>query len=675
MAKPPTDDSETVEQELQQQLEMAQAQLARYAEDFRETVRELRASERRFRGIVERSFDAILTMDAAGSISYASPAVERTTGFPAAELVGHHFHDFITAATLPEALAAFGRVLAGDIVEGLELEMVRQDGSTFTALVNGSPVLEANEVVGVQVLYQDITRRKQAEAALQDSEQKLRVVFDGAQDGILVADTQSRKFILSNRGIQQMLGYSNEELLQLGVDDIHPPEGLEYVKQQFARQARGEITLAQDMPILRKDGTVFYADINSSPLSLAGRQCLLGVFHDITERRRNEQALQRLNRALAALSSCNSILIHATSEPQLLEEMCRNIVSQGEYHLVWIGFVEHDAEKHVRPVASAGTGTAYIDSLHLSWANNEAGQGPTGRAVRAGTPQLVEDILGDPHYAPWRDEALKHGFASGIALPLKGEDGEAFGVLNIYAAESHAFDNAEVRLLQELADDLAFGVLTLRTRQERSLYLQQHLKSVEQLKEALVSAIRAMALTVEKRDPYTAGHQSRVADLAVAIAAEMGVDENCIEGLRLGAMIHDIGKIYVPAEILNRPGKLSEYEFGMIKSHPEVGYEIMKGVKFPWPVADMVLQHHERIDGSGYPRGLAGEAIILEARILAVADVVEAITAHRPYRAGRGLDIALAEIESGRGQIYDIAVADACLRLFREKGYTLPDIP
>ncbi len=194
-------------------------------------------------------------------------------------------------------------------------------------------------------------------------------------------------------------------------------------------------------------------------------------------------------------------------------------------------------------------------------------------------------------------------------------------------------------------------------------------RSAERLKETLTDTIRAIALTVEKRDPYTAGHQNRVADLCVAIGGELGLSEDRTEGLRLAALIHDIGKIYVPAEILNRPGKLTPAEFEIIKSHPEVGYDIVKDVKFPWPVGEMILRHHERIDGTGYPAGLKGEEIILEARILAVADVVEAITAHRPYRPARGLEAALGEIEAGRGGRYDPAVADACLRLIREKRF------
>lgn len=186
----------------------------------------------------------------------------------------------------------------------------------------------------------------------------------------------------------------------------------------------------------------------------------------------------------------------------------------------------------------------------------------------------------------------------------------------------------------------------------------------------LLQTVKAIAMIVEKRDPYTAGHEERVSDLAVNIAIEMALEEDMVEGLRLGSLIHDIGKIYIPAEILNRPGKLTDTEFQIIKSHSEVGYEIIKEVEFPWPVADIIRQHHERIDGSGYPKGLRGDEIIQEAHILGVADVVEAIASHRPYRASLGIDFALEEIQKNRGIIYDPLVVDTCLKLFAEKRFS-----
>jgi len=179
---------------------------------------------------------------------------------------------------------------------------------------------------------------------------------------------------------------------------------------------------------------------------------------------------------------------------------------------------------------------------------------------------------------------------------------------------------------------------------------------------------------VEMRDPYTSGHQQRVASIAKAIAKEMGMPKEQIEGILMAGLIHDLGKIAIPAEILAKPGPITETEFELIKSHPDVGYEILKNIEFPWPIAHIVLQHHERIDGSGYPSGLSGNQILMEAKILGVADVVEAMASHRPYRPALGIDVALQEISKNSGLLYDPDVADACLTIFRQKGFKLSQI-
>ena len=197
--------------------------------------------------------------------------------------------------------------------------------------------------------------------------------------------------------------------------------------------------------------------------------------------------------------------------------------------------------------------------------------------------------------------------------------------------------------------------------------------TLESLRNAIGTTIQVLASAVESRDPYTAGHQTRSANLARTIAVEMGLPQDKIEGIRMAGSIHDIGKLSIPAEILSKPTKLSEIEFALIKAHSQRGFEMLKDVKSPWPLAEIVYQHHERMDGSGYPRNLKGEEILIEARILSVADVVEAMASHRPYRPGLGTDAALSEIEKNRGLFYDDAVADACLRLFREKGFKLAE--
>jgi HD-GYP domain-containing protein (c-di-GMP phosphodiesterase class II) len=215
-----------------------------------------------------------------------------------------------------------------------------------------------------------------------------------------------------------------------------------------------------------------------------------------------------------------------------------------------------------------------------------------------------------------------------------------------------------------------FFTAILRDLTEHKAAAERVQATLKRLRAAMDGVVQAMALTVERRAPYTAGHQRRVANLARAIGQRLGLSPNQIDGIRVAGVIHDLGKIAIPAEILSKPGRLNDYELGLMRTHPEVGYEILSGVDFAWPVAEIVRQHHERWDGSGYPRGLSGEGILPEARILAVADVVEAVSSYRPYRPALGLEAALEELAKGRGTAFEPQVVDACLDVFR-KGFRL----
>ncbi len=225
----------------------------------------------------------------------------------------------------------------------------------------------------------------------------------------------------------------------------------------------------------------------------------------------------------------------------------------------------------------------------------------------------------------------------------------------------------EARFLPLLEDQIIVVVRNITERKEAEEKLKE---TVAQLRRTVAGTIRAMALAVEVRDPYTAGHQVRVAKLAAAIAQEMGLSREQVENIQMAAAIHDVGKIGIPAEVLSKPGRITELEFGLIKMHPQVGFEILREVDVAFPLAEIVLQHHERLDGSGYPQGLKGEQILLEARIVAVADVVEAMSSHRPYRPAFPIDAALEEVARYRGVLYDPTVVDSCLRLFQENGFS-----
>ena len=252
-----------------------------------------------------------------------------------------------------------------------------------------------------------------------------------------------------------------------------------------------------------------------------------------------------------------------------------------------------------------------------------------------------------------------------------GNIADAAELLMVRKGGSHFYAEANANILRD-ANNNQIGILfferdiTGRRRAEEELQT-----TLSSLRKAVNTTIQVLVAAIEARDPYTAGHQKRVADLACAIATEMGNPPEIVEGIRMAGCIHDIGKLSLPAEILSKPTKLTALEFALIKEHSQSGYEILKDVESPWPLAEMVYQHHERMDGSGYPRNLKGAEILIEARILAVADVVESMASHRPYRPALGLDAALEEIENNKGTLYDADAVDACLILFREKGYQL----
>jgi PAS domain S-box-containing protein len=515
-------------------------------------------------------------------------------------------------------------------------------------------------VIGVGV---DITERKLAGDALKESEERYRYLFDNMLEGyahcrmLFENDTPTDLVYLSvNKAferitpLQNVVGKKITELIP-GIRETNP--------ELF--EVYGRVSLSGRTEKFETYVAAWGMWLSVTAYS-SSKGYFVAVFDDITERKRAEGALLRANRALKTLSAGNLALVRAASEDELLRTVTGIIVEQGGYSMAAVCYANDDPDQGLTPVAWSGIEDSYCSGQRLSWVNTEQGQLPISRAIRSGTPQICHDIASDPDFEPWRDDMLARGYKANIALPLIG-GGRTFGGLNIYSSAADAFDEEEVRLLGELANDLAYGVITLRTR-------AAHEKQAVILRESLEQSIQTIASTVEARDPYTAGHQRRVGELATAIALEMGLPEEQVKGIHLAAIIHDLGKINIPSEILSKPGKLTNIEYMLIKTHPQAGCDILKHVEFPWPIADIILQHHERMDGSGYPQGLKDGQILLESRIMAVADVVEAMSSHRPYRPALGVMAALSEIDHGRGGAYDTAVVDACLRLFVEKGFT-----
>lgn len=347
-----------------------------------------------------------------------------------------------------------------------------------------------------------------------------------------------------------------------------------------------------------------------------------------TLQRALEDRVEERTRALRTLSAGNQAVVHADTVEEILERMERAITDVGGY----AGAVVELDDGTVRRMGSEAS--CWPESIRPD-------------AVCVQLDGCARRILN---------------------LPLVGHGGP-MGCLMVLAepgAPGAFSDPGNVALLGEMAGDLAYGIDTLRAR-------AQNIAARRALEQSLEKTIEAIAATLEVRDPYTAGHQKRTTRIAVAIGREMGLDEDRLKGLYVAGTIHDIGKIAVPVEILSRPGTLSEAEFAIIRIHPVAGYDIIKGIEFPWPVANIVRQHHERLDGSGYPDGLKGDAILLESRILSVADVVEAISSHRPYRAALGLEVAIDELRRYRGIRFDPQVVDTCLKLIDEDRLPLQD--
>jgi putative nucleotidyltransferase with HDIG domain len=418
----------------------------------------------------------------------------------------------------------------------------------------------------------------------------------------------------------------------------------------------------QNSLLVGKEGTRRIIDDSAAPIvDESGEiQGVVLVFRDATERRRDEQKKARLQSLLMAGRNVSESLLRTKSEPELFQQICESLITVEGFRLVSVSLVDR-TRFEIRPVAHAGNDNGFLALCVFTWDELASGSGPTGKAIASASPCVVNDMERDPSYVQWRPEAVKRGFRSMVSLPLVS-NGDVLGSLDVYSAQRDVFGPEEIEFLNKAAGDISVGLKSVRLEKQLEA-------SLAGMKKALTKTVEAIAYMSEMRDPYTAGHQRRVARLASAIAQEMGLSEDQIEGIRVIGFLHDVGKIVVPAEILSKPGRINEAELNLIRTHSHVGHEILKLLEFPWPVAKAVLQHHERLDGSGYPGGLKAEELTVEAEILAVADVVESMASRRPYREALGIERALEEISQKKGSLYNPLVVEACLRLFRQRAF------
>jgi PAS domain S-box-containing protein len=492
--------------------------------------------------------------------------------------------------------------------------------------------------------------------------ERYRALWDESADALVWADAETAVIVDANPQAERLLGRSHGDLIGLHVVDLHPADQRQLITDHFAGRVAGK-TEPAEFDILRPDGVRIPVEIRARlyPL-LSGEVMLLGTLRDITERRLAEREAASRTWALSAIHRATVAAMDADNEAELMNANCVGLTSEGGTTFIALA---NDDEAHSMTFACAsGPGAAIVDELDVSWADEPKGNGPTGRAIRTGKTQIEHNASASAPLALWRALLEKFGVESIMAVPLRDGD-RVLGAIEIFSQVPDVFGTFEQDLFEDVSRQLVLG---MRVRREKFAYREQverNNRQAEHVRLALEETVAAITTTIEYRDPYTAGHGRGVAKLAEKIGLEFGLPSDTCHGLFLAGLLHDVGKVQVPSEILSKPGRLSVIEFALLKTHPEVGYDILRGIEFPWPIAEITRQHHERIDGSGYPRHLRGADILPEAQIVACADIVDAICAHRPYRAALGMERALEELRTLRGVALDAGVVDAALRVLQ----------
>ncbi|HVA05728.1 MAG TPA: PAS domain S-box protein [Acidimicrobiales bacterium] len=526
-----------------------------------------------------------------------------------------------------------------------------KDGRVFERF--SRPQFVEADVVGRVWSFRDVTETYETQRRLAESNRRFEALIKGSGDLFALTDPAG-VITFVDGSVGDVFGLDPGSMIGTNVFDLLQEGDLAIARDRWDQVLATRSAMPPtDYWIVTRAGTLMCISLLvTNCLDDPNLKALVVNARDVTQSKLLEEARRALIGASAAL-------VHATSEEQLYEQICGVVVDVAAYEMAWVGIVDNGHPLGVRMAASAGS-DEYVDALEQVAREQTHQCELTG--IFTGDHLHVIQSVSLLDACPCRTLTLEFGYDSVIGLPFNFS-GPEFGVLAIYSRRPHVFTRDAVRVLSELARELAYGIDGLRTRAQRVAYQNRFESSLE-------ATVEAIATASELRDPYNGGHQHRVAELATAIAQVMGLDPEVTTGIGVAASIHDIGKLVVPAELLSRPGRLTQAEFALVKEHSQAGHDIVSGIAFPWPVAEVILEHHERLDGSGYPRGLQGDAISIETRIVSVSDVVEAMQSHRPYRPGLGLDAALEEIMRGRRTLFDPDVVDACVNLFREGGFT-----
>jgi PAS domain S-box-containing protein len=475
-------------------------------------------------------------------------------------------------------------------------------------------------------------QRRQAEDELRSKEILFRTIVEAAPSMLLIINNEHKKNIYVSPNCINFTGYSQEELTNNYIWWVHEDDK-DSSLAAIARAMQGSVIRNHEYKAVRKDGEIWFASVSTQPYHNkdGAIEGFVSQIIDITERKKADNELRKLNRALQVTTDCNQALVRAVDEENLLREVCQIIVQTGGFRFAWIAFSSPDNSQEVLPVVYFGTGDCNLDTVQKSCGTGRIFCAPTAAAIQSKSFVIVKDIQQDADCENCRSEAKINHLSSLISLPLIFEN-TVIGGLTIYADQLNAFDMYEVSLLQELANDLAYGINTLRIRKEiltTGVMLEQ---SNTELALAYDATLEGWSHALELRERETAGHSQRVVSLTLRLANMMGIHEENLIHVRRGALLHDIGKMGIPDSILLKPGTLSPDEWIVMRQHPIYAFRLLSSIPYLLPALDIPYSHHERWDGSGYPRGLKGDEIPLSARIFAVVDVMDALSSDRPYR-------------------------------------------
>ena len=593
--------------------------IAREVTDLMRTQDALRKREERYRTIIETIEDAYFEVDLAGNFTFFNDAMFKIMEYTRDELLGANFQQYTDAENAKKLFEAFNQVyLTREPIRSIQYNAFNKNGVIRNLITSVTLIRDASgKPVGFRGVSRDITELIQIQQALKESEERYRTIIETIEDGYYETDLAGN-LTYCNDTMVRIHEYSREELLGMNNRQYTDAQNAKILYREFSRVYRtGEPSKGTSYEIITKGGgrknlEASVSLIRDSKGNIIGFR---GIVRDITELRKAEKALQTSEeRFRIAAESSNDFIYEWDIQSGRIDWSGTAGMKFGHI-LGELPVTAVDFDKLIHPEDHERFSEAVINHL------------------RHGKPYIEEyRMIG-------KDGNINYLSAAGMCL--RNEDGRAFKWIG------------------------AISDITERKKAEEELK-----ESLDKLHKAMGGIIQAMALTVESKDPYTAGHQQRVSSLARTIAQEMGLSKDQVEAIRMAGIVHDVGKISVPAEILSKPTKLSDLEFSLIKGHSQTSYDILKDIDFPWPIAEIALQHHERLNGSGYPAGLKGEEILIEAQVLMVADVVEAIASHRPYRPALGIEVALDEISKNKGKLYNPAAVYACIRLFKEKGFS-----